>query len=87
MPWSSITSSETIPAVGDAPAWPGEEPAAIPATIVPCPRPSPGELPGRVVRFTSARTRLPKSFREASMPESTNAIAGVLATRAFGPAR
>src|ERR671924_1177157 len=46
----------------------------MPATKVPCPRPSPGELPGSVVRLTSATTRPPKSGRNASMPESTIAI-------------
>ena len=74
IPWSSITSSETIFAPGAAPVWPARSPAAIPATNVPWPRPSPGELPGSVVRLTSAAIRPANSGRVASMPESTTAI-------------
>jgi hypothetical protein len=50
----------------------------MPATKVPCPRPSPLELFGRVVRLTSCFTRVPmsKSGRFLSMPESTIAIVG-----------
>ena len=48
------------------------------ATNVPWPRPSPGELFGSVLRLTDATRRLPKSAR-LSTPESTIAIAGVLA--------
>ena len=77
MPWSSITSSETIPAVGAAPAWFGAEPAARPATSVPWPLPSPGELFSSEVMSSCASTRPPKSRRLESMPESTKAIAGV----------
>ena len=76
MPLSSITSSETIPAVGAAPVKSGEAPAATPATTVPCPKPSPGELLGRELRFTSASTRPAKSARPESIPESTKAIVG-----------
>ena len=76
MPWSSITSSETIPAVGAAPACSAALPAARPATKVPWPRPSPREFPGREVMFTCARTRPAKSPLPASIPESTNAIEG-----------
>src|SRR2546423_7625527 len=46
----------------------------MPATNVPCPYPSPGEFGARVVRLTWPTTRLPKSDRPASMPESTIAI-------------
>ena len=46
----------------------------MPATKVPWPRPSPGELPGSVVRFTFAAMRPANSGRVASMPESTIAI-------------
>src|SRR5712692_2933675 len=74
LPLSSMTSSETIFALGAAPFLPANSPAAIPATKVPCPRPSPGELPGRVVRLTSATMRPANSGRDASMPESTIAI-------------
>ena len=74
MPWSSMTSIETSFAVGAAPDFPGKLAAAIPATNVPCPRPSPGELPGSELRLTLATTRPANSGREASMPESTTAI-------------
>src|SRR2546423_15150856 len=50
----------------------------MPATNVPWPRPSPGELLGSELRFTLASTRLPKSARPGSMPESTTAIVGTL---------
>src|SRR6266576_2225087 len=75
---SSITSSETIFALGAPPAAPTADPAAIPATNVPCPRPSPGEFGVVLARFTWAATRLPqsKSARFASIPESTTAIVG-----------
>ena len=76
IPLSSITSSETMPAVGAAPVYVAFSPAARPATSVPCPKPSPGELFGRSLRLTSARTRLPKSARPASIPESTKAMVG-----------
>src|SRR5207249_2558016 len=46
----------------------------MPATNVPCPRPSPGELPGSVLRLTFATMRPANSGRLASMPESTTAI-------------
>src|SRR5207249_842705 len=46
----------------------------MPATKVPCPRPSPGELPGSVVRLTFAAMRPANSGRVASIPESTTAI-------------
>ena len=74
IPWSSITSSETIFAVGAAPPRPPMAPAAIPATNVPWPRPSPDELPGSEVRLTLAAMRPANSGRDASMPESTTAI-------------
>jgi hypothetical protein len=45
---------------------------------VPCPRPSPGELPGSEARSTCASTRSPKSVRSAWTPESTNAMVGAL---------
>src|SRR5215510_1690866 len=49
----------------------------MPATNVPCPRPSPGELFGSVDRFTCWITRPPKSATlDASTPESTIAIVG-----------
>src|SRR3954464_7530795 len=57
MPESSITSIETRFAVGAAPAYPGADPAATPATNVPWPRPSPAELFGSVDRLTEARRR------------------------------
>jgi hypothetical protein len=78
-----MTSSITMSEFGDAPELPGALPAAMPATKVPWPRPSPGELGRSVVMFTFATTRAPlsKSGRLASMPESTIAIVG-----AFGAA-
>ena len=53
----------------------------MPATNVPCPRPSPGELGRVVVNTFSAMTRVPmsKSARFLSMPESTIAIVGIVA--------
>ena len=47
MPWSSITSIETMPAVGAAPACLAAAPAARPATKVPWPRPSPARVTGQ----------------------------------------
>src|SRR5262245_53673043 len=78
VPVSSITSSETIFAFGAAPVTPEAEPAAIPATKVPCPRPSPGEFGVMLARLTCAATRAPpsKSERLASMPESMTAMVG-----------
>src|SRR5438552_496922 len=63
-------------ALGAAPARPGAEPAAMPATNVPWPRSSPlapgvGEL-----RFTCGYARMPKSTRPGWSPESTIAIVG-----------
>ena len=46
-PWSSSTSSSTMPALGAPPACPLSAPAAMPAENVPWPRPSP-ELFGLV---------------------------------------
>src|SRR6185436_3869978 len=83
MPLSSMTSIETIGAVGATPAYPSREPAARPATSVPCPRPSPLEFGSRLVMVTLATTRVLqpapvslKSARHACTPESTTAIAG-----------
>jgi hypothetical protein len=76
MPLSSMTSIETIGAVGAAPAYPVLEPAAMPATKVPCPRPSPAEFGWRLVIVTCLTTRPPKSVRPAATPLSTIAIAG-----------
>src|SRR5438046_3289251 len=69
-----MSSGETILAPGAAPFFPCRPDAAMPATKVPWPRPSPGELPGSVVRFTFAAMRPANSGRVASMPESTIAI-------------
>src|SRR5436309_16095602 len=66
----------TIRAGGGAHGKSGEAPAAAPATTVPCPKRSPGELFGRERRLTSASTRPAKSGRTESIPESTNAIVG-----------
>ena len=74
-----MTSTLTRFACGVAPVYPGAPPAAIPATKVPWPRPSPGESCGSVLSLTFASTRFPKSAR-FSIPESTTAIVG-----AFGP--
>lgn len=79
MPVSSMTSIETSFAASAAPAKPTAAPAATPATNVPWPRPSPGELLASELRLTSATMRPAKSSRSASMPESTIAIAGMLA--------
>src|SRR5438105_15728417 len=78
-----MTSSETRFALGAAPVYPDALPAAMPATKVPWPRPSPGELPGRVVSVTCFTTRPPKSARDASIPESTIAIAGGFGSEPF----
>ena len=79
MPLSSMTSSETRFAAGAAPAYPGALPAAMPATNVPWPRPSPGEFGWSCVITCSPITREPlsKSARFLSIPESTIAIVGV----------
>jgi len=46
---------------------------------VPCPRPSPGELFGSVVRLTDWITLPPKSATlDVSTPESTTAIVGAV---------
>ena len=74
-PSSAMTSTFTRFACGVAPVYPGAPPAAIPATKVPWPRPSPGESFGSVLSLTFASTRLPKSAR-FSIPESTTAIVG-----------
>src|SRR5919198_3913292 len=51
----------------------------MPATNVPCPRPSPGEFGVRVVKFTCVSTRPPKSATcVASTPESTTAMVGAV---------
>src|SRR5919197_2876530 len=71
-----MTRIDTIGAAGAAPASPGAEPAAIPATNVPWPRPSPFAVGVSELRFTCVRTRVPKSARVVSTPESTIAIAG-----------
>src|SRR2546423_9976827 len=76
LPLSSMTRIDTIGAFGAAPAYPVAEPAAIPATKVPWPRPSPIALGVSELRFTWVRTRVPKSARIESTPESTTAIAG-----------
>ena len=76
-----MTSTETRFACGVAPVYPSAPPAAMPATKVPWPRPSPAELFGSVDRLTLARTRLPKSARPVWIPESITAIVG-----AVGPA-
>src|SRR3954466_4355017 len=78
MPVSSSTSIETRFALGAAPAWCGDAPAATPATKVPWPRPSPAELFGSVLRLTEASRREPKSSRLWT-PESTIAIVGMFA--------
>src|SRR5437764_140031 len=74
-----MTSIGRIRAFGAAPACPGVEPAAMLATNVPWPRPSPGEFGVRLVRVTCGSTRPPpsKSARVASIPESTIAIVPV----------
>src|SRR5436190_3235321 len=46
----------------------------MPATKVPWPRPSPAAFGLRLVSVTLSTTRLPKSARAASIPESTIAI-------------
>src|SRR5919204_3171853 len=46
------------------------------ATNVPWPRPSPGAFGVSFVSVSCAITRLPKSGRDESMPESTTAIVG-----------
>ena len=74
MPWSSITSRDTSFALGAAPLLPPMLAAAIPATKVPCPRPSPGEFPDSELRLTLATMRPANSGRVVSMPESTIAI-------------
>src|SRR5919197_2735319 len=76
-PWSLSTSSDTIFDVGAVPPQllPSIPPAR-PATNVPWPRPSPGEFCVSEVRFTCLTTRPPNSVFDASMPESTIAIAG-----------
>src|SRR6266511_4242423 len=84
-PESSITSIGRILALGAAAVRPKPEPAAIPATRVPWPRPSPGEFGVRLVNVTWGRTREPesKSARFASIPESTIAIVGACGAAAL----
>src|SRR5947208_11483369 len=71
-----MTSIGRIRAFGAAPACPAAEPAAMPATNVPWPRPSPGEFGVAVLRLTLATTRPLTSGLDESTPESTIAIAG-----------
>src|SRR5947208_16517716 len=74
-------------AFGAAPAWCGADPAAMLATNVPWPRPSPEEFGVRFVSVTCGNTRAPpsKSARLASIPESTIAIVGAFAPAAIEP--
>ena len=65
---------------GAAPESPFSEAAAIPATNVPWPRPSPAELFGSELRLMEAITREPKSSERESIPLSTTAIAGCLSS-------
>jgi hypothetical protein len=74
-----MTSIESRFAFGVVPEYPDAPSAAMPATNVPWPYPSPGEFGPRLARFTCASTREPKSARVAWMPESTIAIVGELA--------
>ena len=83
VPSSFITSSETSFALGATPAIPSAAPAAIPATNVPCPNPSPGESAPELAKFACAITRPPKSARFASIPESTIAIVGARRLKAW----
>src|SRR3954464_15322991 len=73
IPSSLRTSTETRFAPGAAPARPADAPVAMPATIVPCPRPSPAAFGAAVVRSTLAITFGTDS---GSTPESTTAIVG-----------
>src|SRR5215203_4990868 len=76
MPLSSTTSTSTSGALGAAPAKPTFEPAAIPATIVPWPRPSPLDSANERDSLTDALIR-PKKSERFWIPESTIAIAGI----------
>src|SRR5437660_9843282 len=69
---------ETVCDCGAAPGKLEDAPAAIPATMVPCPYWSPVALGSRDDRFTCVTRREPKSAsRELSTPESTIAIVGL----------
>src|SRR2546429_4536312 len=76
LPWSFITSRETIFEVGEEPPQLLIMPAARPATKVPCPRPSPFAFGVSDVSVTCFTTRPPNIGLAASTPESTIAIAG-----------
>src|SRR2546425_12363647 len=86
LPWSFITSRETIFEVGEDPPQLPIIPAARPATNVPWPRPSPFAFGVSDVSESCLTTRPPNIGLAASTPESTIAIAGACgAGAALGP--
>ena len=75
IPALSITSTSTSGALGARTGVAEPEPAAMPATMVPWPRPSPGDSLLELESLTDATILFPKSSR-FSMPESMIAIPG-----------
>ena len=75
LPLSSRTSSETMFARGSAPVYDEPPFAAMLATSVPWPRPSPVEFVPAETKFTWVRSLEPNSLRLWT-PESTTAIVG-----------
>ena len=59
----------------------------MPATNVPCPRPSPSAFGSRFVIVTCLTTRPPKSVRPAATPLSTIAIAGTFSDDSAFPTK